>query len=416
MSSKMVVISLVVGVLFNAAPSTDLFYETGLESHSTNSTLLAQTTNNIGTTYYVSAVNGNDSNKGLTKDKPFKTIQKGVDAAKAGDTVYVMNGTYTQGKGSNRIVFFYHKDGTPEAPITLKAYPGHKPVIKSNSNTKWAILISGSSYIKIEGFTLIGTNDQISLKYAQQKKDDSSDTLVNGSGITIASTVVKGTKEIERRAHHIVIRNNNISKFSAGGIVTNLSDYITIEDNIISENAWYTSQGAQGISLLHNLNFDNNTTDYRNLIKGNVVYNNRSFIPWDGRAVITEGHGIMIDSSKQTKVGSVNIPYTGKTLISNNIVYNNGGSGIVALRSANVDIVNNTTYQNGQSPEYTKTAGEIDAIGSSKIKVVNNIMQAKPNGLVNNISGATQTIYSSNLVFNSTRYRGIGNRTLGSKP
>src|SRR5689334_12093878 len=102
MSSKMVVISLMVGVLFNAAPSADFFSETGLESYSTNSALLAQTTNTIGKTYYVSAVTGNDSNNGLTTDKPFKTIQKGVDAAQAGGTVYVMNGTYTQAKGANR--------------------------------------------------------------------------------------------------------------------------------------------------------------------------------------------------------------------------------------------------------------------------------------------------------------------------
>ncbi|QSJ18510.1 right-handed parallel beta-helix repeat-containing protein [Nostoc sp. UHCC 0702] len=403
MSSKMIVISLMVGVLFNAAPSADFFYKTGLESNSTNSTLLAQTTSTRGKTYYVSAT-GNNNNNGLTKDKPFQTIQKAVDAAKAGDTVYVMNGTYTQAKGSNRIVFFYHKDGTPTAPITLKAYPGHKPILKSNN--LWAILISGSSYINIEGFTLIGNKDSVTLKYAQEKKDVFNDPLAGSSGIVVTSTLVKGTKAIDRRAHHIVIRNNNISKFCSNGIGVNLSDYITIENNIVSENAWYTSQGAQGMTMLNNLNFDNNTTDYKFIIRGNVVYNNRSFIPWDGRPVITEGHGIMIDSSKQTQVDSVNIPYTGKTLISNNIVYNNGGSGIVALRSSNVDIVNNTTYQNGQSPEFAKTAGEIDAIGSSNVKVFNNIMQAKPNGLVNNVYGATKTTYSKNLVFNSTKYTG----------
>lgn len=41
--------------------------------------------------YYVSEDNGNDSNAGTSKSKPFKTLKKAVETAAAGDSVYVMD-------------------------------------------------------------------------------------------------------------------------------------------------------------------------------------------------------------------------------------------------------------------------------------------------------------------------------------
>lgn len=49
-----------------------------------------------GPMYYVDGMNGSDDNDGLTPERAFATVQKGIDSAKDGDTILVYPGVYSE--------------------------------------------------------------------------------------------------------------------------------------------------------------------------------------------------------------------------------------------------------------------------------------------------------------------------------
>ncbi|MBC1237734.1 hypothetical protein [Nostoc sp. 2RC] len=354
-----------------------------------------------GKTYYVSGT-GNDSNDGLKEGSAFRTLQKAANLVQAGDTVYVMNGTYEQTRSAvSPVLGINQKHGTASAPITFAALGGHNPVIKS-SNFQ-AINIVGSSYIVIEGLTVVGANDKITLKYAQSQKDNLNNPLTNGAGIYIQPD------QKNQSSHHITIRGNTISKFPSGGIASKEADYITIEKNIVSETCWYSPWGANAISTLRNRNLDDNTTDYKIIIRDNVSYNNYTYIPWwessTGKA--TEGHGIMIDAA--SSLGLDNAAYKGKILIANNTSYNNGGAGIQVFNSSNADVINNTTYQNSLHPDLAGVGEILISGASANVNVVNNIMYARSGAYSYIVGGSAKNIKADhNLIYNTDKYNKTG--------
>src|SRR5262245_49133023 len=101
------------------------------------------------TDYYV-ATTGSDSNPG-TMDAPFATLQKGVNVAVAGDTVYIRGGTYkitTPANSGAGITF--SKSGTSDTNrIKYWAYPGEVPVFDFSNMT-----ISTTGYT--HGFVVTG--------------------------------------------------------------------------------------------------------------------------------------------------------------------------------------------------------------------------------------------------------------------
>lgn len=355
---------------------------------------------NTGNTYFVSGT-GNDNNNGLKESSAFRTLQKAADLVKAGDTVYIMNGTYTQANPNQEIMVINKKQGTPNARITFKAYPGHSPFIKSRNWT--AIKLLGSSYITIEGLTLEGNNDNITLQYAQQQKYNYNNPQTAGNGI-----------EIRDFSHHVIIRNNRVSKFGGTGISSIKADYLTYENNVVFQNCWYSPWGANPMGMMYNWNSDNNTSQYKMIIQGNTLYDNKSLIPWKDAGKVTEGHGIIIDDSLNTQQNSLHQRYQGKTLVANNVVYRNGAAGIHVYSSAYVDVVNNTTYQNGQYPD-TQQYGEISVIESDQVKVFNNIMYARKDGEVNNVAKSKNFQFAYNLVYNSSKFNGSPTQNLVGK-
>src|SRR5580765_5517303 len=100
--------------------------------------------------YYV-APTGNDTNAG-TMPAPFATLQKGVNTAAAGDTLWIRGGTYkiTTPASSSAGVNF-NKSGTSDTNrIKYWAYPGEVPVIDFSG-----LVISTSGYTN--GFNVSGS-------------------------------------------------------------------------------------------------------------------------------------------------------------------------------------------------------------------------------------------------------------------
>ncbi len=356
--------------------------------------------------YYVSALTGSDSNNGITTATAFRTIQKAADLTNPGDTVFIMNGTYSQVKtlySIHKTVLYISRSGSELGGfITYKNYPGHTPKI-SGENSIWNCVLIRANYIRFEGIELEGPNQTITYEQAKDMYDyyirgENLDWYLigtmNTNGLSLGGNMGTGPKTIY---HHIEVRNCTVHDFQGGGIGGSDFDYITIENNTVYNNSWYGMYATSGISVFHSHDIDNNTVDYKNIVRGNICYNNKTLIPWAGRDILSDGNGIIIDDNRNSQITGV--PYTGKTLVENNISYNNGGSGIHAYSSNNVDIINNTAWNNGTVVGYPEIYGQ----DGTNVNIYNNIMYARMGGACNSNAGGTT--YDFNIYYNGPASR-----------
>jgi parallel beta-helix repeat protein len=345
-----------------------------------------------GSDFFVAGT-GNDKNHGDTPNSPFRTIQKALDLAHAGDVVNVMNGEYRNACGDCAIAEF-KRSGTEQAWITLRAYPGHKPVLNFDS---WkAILIKGgASYIEISGLEIHGDRADYTFEYCRAESAKNNQ-YCNGSGINI-----DGRDDGPHKPHHIRISGNHIWQCPGGGINAIQADYVTIEDNIIHENAWYSRYAMSGISIYQAWNADDKPGP-KIIVRRNRVFNNRSLVDWMVTNKLSDGNGIIIDDLRNTQNQSKIGPYHGGVLVENNLAFNNGGGGITTYLSDGVQIINNTAYKNGQVVGYP----DIFVNQSSSVKVFNNIAYSRPSANPIQVIGSEKVTVNYNLAFNGVATAG----------
>lgn len=348
------------------------------------------------TTYYVSP-SGNDSSSGLTTEFPLQTLTKASQLTKPGDLVYCMDGVFAVTKGMSILV-----DGSPDKYITYAAMPGAKPKFFVAGDI-WNALVINASYIKIEGLEFEGNSPKLNYADAFNAYN-----MVNGGGnptgvYNCSGIAIGGSKTDSKFPHHIEVKNCIVHDFPGGGLGAIQADYVTFEGNTVYNNAWYTIYGASGISILSPFNSDN-STGYKNIVRNNKSYNNKTTIPWIQVKRLSDGNGIIIDVNNRTYgAASGTGYYTGRTLVENNVSFNNGGSGIHAFDAQHVDIINNTAYNNGQVVGYA----DIYASYATDVKIMNNIMYSKTGGKVNEVNKnngvpAPGVTYSNNIYFNGT--------------
>ncbi len=324
---------------FEEKTQPEIFAEPNLDSSKFGE--LPAVASSIGKKYYVDSVKGNDANPGTSENKALKTIQQATQKVAAGDTVYVKNGTYNE----NLII---KTSGQPNAWITFQAFPGHKPFVIGSQE---AFKIE-ANYIKIIGFEVTSKAE---------------------NGI-----VADGKQGV---AHHIHILKNVVHDSGCNGVGANRSDYLLIEGNTTSRNAFTAPWQCSGISLYQSVDSDAKP-GFHNVIRGNVSYSNENKTPQSGKQEVTDGNGIIIDDFRQTQTQKDKKPqakYRASTLVENNIVFDNGGRGIHVFQSDKVVVRNNTAFHNLKSNNLFGGVGngEVNVSFSEGTMFYNNIAYAK---------------------------------------
>ncbi len=373
-------------------------------------------------TYHVDGDTGKDTNKGLTPETAFRTLFGAVTRLRPGDTLIVHESEVPYGY-TERAELQIKNSGLPEAYITIKAAEGERPVI--NTNGAWNTFKVAGSYIIIDGLTVTGIGDQMlpqmadNFRYYQQSLTGgglhANVSTFNTNGISVNPLSGQGVSDVGidrvKVTHHVVVRNCVIDYITGSGLGTSGSDYITFENNTITNCCWGDMYANSGIGTLGNIDIDDNFDAHKIVIRNNITAGNRHFVPWVHIKKFSDGNGIIVDSTDNAKTSKSRLekgdkwgvqPYMGRYLIANNLSYFNGGSGIHAFDSANIDIVNNTIYQNGSTPALRNEYSDLFSNSSDDVRMYNNIVYSRSDGR-ENISGSSssEVEYDYNLFFNS---------------
>lgn len=332
-----------------------------------------------GDTYYVSAEKGSDANPG-TEDKPWKNISKAINSLKPGDTVLIMNGTYHERMEYPYKNWKINTSGKPGEYITYRAYPGHNPKLKVDTITGFCV--EGASYIEIDGLEVFGNEDPKEivgkpinhperLKYIDAEKNKDLNAQYTGNGISVYTHWQK-----KEPWSHVRIRNNKVHTVGGNGIALASGTLVLVENNEVFGVSHRSDAGNSGISCIDMKHGKVTPEKYGMVYRGNKIYDCINMIDFKGYQPlqITDGNGIILDSNNHSN-------YTHRTLMINNVVFNNGARALHAFRSNHVDIFNNTVYHNLRSDDVVNQEGEISGVGSKDVVVKNNIIVAQPGRL-----------------------------------
>jgi hypothetical protein len=291
---------------------------------------------------------GSDGNTG-GEFSPFRSVQRGIDAARAGDTICVGDGVYRES-------LVMKHSGQESAWITLAALHRRRATIASPDRGAHAININAQSYIAIRGLVVDGGMFGI---------------VTSGGG------------------HHWLVSDVEVRNAAASGIQLNDGDYITIEDSVVHDCASQWSGSGSGVSIFQPHQFDSAPGDHI------VVRRTMSFRNWNPPAG-TDGNGFIFDNFLQSG-------YAAHTLAENLVGYGNGGACLKLTWATGVTARNITCYKDEQLVSRITWRGEVVLQDSRGNTIANSILVADPSADWRNravmCAKSADNVFAGNLMY-----------------
>lgn len=391
----------------------------------------SESTVHAATSYYVST-SGSDSNSGTSTGSAFKTLQKAANTANAGDTVFVMAGTYNQ---KLKIT----KSGTSSSPITFQNYNNGAVVIDGNnlsvSGREGLVHMANVSNIKVKGFEIrnFKTTSSGAVPVGIALEGSGSNIELRNNNVNN----IKNTASSSRNAHGISVYGTKTTPWSN----------ITIDGNTLSNLVLGSSESlvlngnVDGFSITNNIVRDNDNIGIdiigfeqtapsgydqaRNgVIRGNSISNiavqNNPAYDSDcycaGGIYVDGGKDILIEQNRSFNndmgielASEWDEGSTSNITVRNNLVYNNRYTGIAIggydnLRGSTVNskIVNNTLYNNDT---VGNNGGQLLIQFDTQNNIIkNNIMVASSSKIL------IQNLFTENTgnIVNNNLFYGVG--------
>jgi len=280
----------------------------------------------------------------------FKTLQEAADAARGGDLIAVMPGTYAGFVVEDKM------DAGDWRYIHFKAMgkPGDVTINQASRDPDWMILLQAAHHVIVQGFNIAGSTGP-----GLEPKGPRAGIMLDGD-----------FGRSGKQTHHIVIVDNFSHNHRKWGLHSTDTHTVLIQNNVFAlsalEHSAYASDGSDNYVIRRNIFFGSHAgglqcnldtvSSFHELLKHPLLKNYRQEEPtreWAlglvklatekfGENNFPDGKGInfiieenVINANGKGGGGSLNLAGLQDSLIQNNLIYGNFNHGIAQWDDAN---------------------------------------------------------------------------------
>lgn len=314
---------------------------------------------------YVSPT-GDDGNNGMPAS-PLASIQAAARNVGPGDIIYLRGGDYfnegfgTDFEGRRNNLARLTNSGTEASPITLRQWGNEYPRLISDVN---GLSVAGARHWVISGLELMGTQQDLSreISLAHWWATGDGDNRIQGRGIALNGS------------YHISVHNCVIHDFPGAGISNNNGANLSIANNVIYNNVWWSTAGSHGFANSKPATEDNDDlTSFKITMSGNLLFANQSlmishvFSKGVVKLEIDEGNGLHMQNNDGQ--------FFGRYLVENNLAVLNGKAGL-GLNTVDDGVIrNNSFWHNARS---VAGSAELSIQSSSSDEIIRNLFHPQP--------------------------------------